>query len=177
MAAVANLGELRLSKLDSQDITDQYYDLQAHIKNDQVREEGLQKLYLKKAETSKLDDLLAVDRELSSVRGHIEVQQGQLKRWDKETEFATAVVTLRDRKDYIPPTVPDFGTSIGRTFQGSVELLIGLGKSLVLAVVALGPWLIVFGGLGIPGWRVFRRYRTSRPAPAKPTQTTDGAGS
>ena len=158
LAAVGALGELRHSNTDSQDITDAYYDLQAHIKNDEVREKGLQKLYLERASGSKLEDLLAVDRELSAVRGKIDAQKGQMQRWDKETTLATAVVTLRDRRAYVPPLAPDFGTSVGRTFQTSVEALVTFARFVVLAAVALAPWLAVLAVLAVPGWRVGRRY-------------------
>ncbi len=168
LSAVSTLGELRHSSTDSQDITDAYYDLQAHIKNDEVREKGLQKLYLDRASGSKLEDLLAVDRELSAVRGKIDAEKGQMQRWDKETELATAVVTLRDRRAYVPPLVPDFGTSVGRTFQGSVEALVTFGKFLVLAAVALAPWRAVLAVLAAPLVVVWRRRRRPRPLTVVP---------
>jgi hypothetical protein len=168
LAAVGALGELRHSNTDSQDITDNYYDLQAHIKNDEVREKGLQKLYLERASGSKLDDLLTVDRELSAVRGKIDAEKGQMQRWDKETALATAVVTLRDRRAYVPPLVPDFGTSVGRTFQSSVEWLVTFAKFLILVVVALAPWLAVLAVLATPLVVVWRRRRRSRPLTVVP---------
>jgi hypothetical protein len=167
LSVVARLGELRHSTTDSNDITDAYYDLQARIKNDQAREEALRKLYQEKIANSKLEELLTVDRELSAVRGKIETQTGQLQRWDKETAYSTAVVTLRDRKDYVPPVVPDFGTSVGRTFQASVETLVGLGKFLVLAAAALAPWLPVLAVLLAPAW-LWERRRRRRAAAARP---------
>ncbi len=141
LAAIDKIGELRRKKLDSQDITDQYYDLKAHVKNDEVREAGLQKLYLEKAATSKLEDLLAVDRELSSVRGRIEQQKGQIERWNKETALATVHINLFDRRDYKPDSQPEFRTTIGRTFQASIDSLVSFGKFLVLTAVAVAPWL------------------------------------
>lgn len=168
LSAVGTLGELRHSSTDSQDITDSYYDLQAHIKNDEVREKGLQKLYLDRASGSRLEDLLTVDRELSAVRGKIDAQKGQMQRWDKETALATAVVTLRDRKAYVPPLVPDFGTSVGRTFQASVEALVTVGKFLVLAAVALAPWLAVLAAPLLVAWRRWKRSRALTVVAAPP---------
>src|SRR5260370_38679568 len=48
MAAIAQIGELRHSRTDSDDITDRYYDLQAHLKNTEGEEEGCKTLYLVK---------------------------------------------------------------------------------------------------------------------------------
>src|SRR5207237_10736988 len=109
------LGEMSLNTIDSDDITDRYYDLKTNMKNNEVEEQGLQKLYLEKSSTGKLDDLLAVRRELRNIRGDIEQQKGQLQRWDKETAYATLRVEMHDRKAYVPVTTPTFRTSIPRT--------------------------------------------------------------
>jgi hypothetical protein len=173
MEAIAKIGELRLSRTDSEDITDKYYDLQSLIKNEEAHEEGLRTLQTQKIASSKLEDLLRVNKELNAVRGQINVWKGQIQRWDKETELATIVAALRDRKDYVPPLVPDFGTSIGRTFQGSVEALLTVGKFIVLAVVALTPWLLILGVPAFTGWRFLQRFRLGHSPKANPAPGQD----
>ena len=163
--AIGKLGELRRNTIDSDDITDRYYDLKAHMKNNEVEEQGLQKLYLEKSSTGKLDDLLAVRRELRNIRGDIEQQKGQLQRWDKETQYATVVVTMHDRKDYVPTTSPTFSTSISRTFWGSWESLVSVGQAIVIAVVALTPWLPVLGLIGLAIWLGIRRMNKRQVTP------------
>jgi hypothetical protein len=170
MDAMAKVGELRHSRTDSDDITDRYYDLKAHMKNNEVEEEGLQKLYLEKSSSGKLEDLLAVRRELRSIRGDIEKQKGQLQRWDKETEYATVTITMHDRKEYVPTTAPTFATSISRTFSGSWESLVAVGKGIVLFVVALAPWLPVIGVIAVAAWVGVRGANRQRPHPASPAQ-------
>lgn len=170
MEAIAQVGELRHSLTDSDDITDRYYDLKADMKNNEVEEEGLQKLYLEKSSTGKLDDLLAVRRELRNIRGDIEQQKGQVQRWDKETEYATVKINMLDRKEYIPTTAPSFGTSISRTFLGSWDGLVSFGKGIVLIVVAVSPWLPVVGVLAGAAWlgvRWTNRRQAGGSAPAK----------
>jgi len=168
--AIAQLGELRLSRTDSDDITDRYYDLKAHLKNNEVEEEGLQKLYLEKSSAGKLEDHLAVRRELRNIRGDIEQQKGQLQRWDKETEYATITVNLHDRKEYVPTTAPSFGTSISRTFSGSWDSLLTFAKGIVLVVVAVTPWLPVLGVVAIAAWVGIRRANRRRPGSSAPAQ-------
>jgi hypothetical protein len=170
MEAIAQVGELRHSRTDSDDITDRYYDLKAHLKNNEVEEEGLQKLYLEKSSTGKLDDLLAVRRELRNIRGDIEQQKGQLQRWDKETEYATVTVDMHDRKDYVPTTAPSFGTSISRTFSSSWESLLAFGKGIVLVVVAVTPWLPVLGVLVLASWLGIRRTHKRSSSSNPPAQ-------
>jgi hypothetical protein len=161
LASVATIGELHRSTSDSSDVTDAYYDLQAHIKNDETREEGLRKLYLERsqAQSSKLEDLLTIDRALSEVRGKIDAEKGQLQRWDKETAFSTATISMHSRHDYVAPVELGFGGQVGGVFQQSVGTLVGFGKALILAVVAVAPWSVVFALLGIPIWWTMRRRR------------------
>src|SRR5205814_1170549 len=117
-----------------------------------------------------LKDILAVEENLSRVRGEIEQMQGQLQRWDKETELATVTVVLYDRKDYVPPTNPAFGTSISRTFAASLGALAEFGKLVVLAVVAVTPWAPVLTVVAVPLWLALRRRARRLRVPNAPAQ-------
>jgi hypothetical protein len=161
MDAAQQLGELRLSKVDSEDITDRYYDLEVRIETDERERQALLKL-LEKAADEKLTDVLAVRDKLNEVEARLDQEKGQRKRWKQLVDLATVHITLRDRKDYVPPVVPDFGTRIGRTFQGSVEALLGFFRGVVLVAVALAPWLAVLAVPGLPlliWWRIRRRRK------------------
>jgi hypothetical protein len=163
VAALGKLGELRQSKTDSDDVTDRYYDLKAHIKNNQVAEEGYQKLLIEKSANGKLEDVVAIMKQLHDIRGTIESQQGQLKRMDKDVAMSTIILQIHDRKDYVPTTTPTFGTSIGRTFQGSIDALLTFGRGIVLVAVAMAPWLAVLAVPAVPGWWLIRRkFRNGR---------------
>jgi hypothetical protein len=141
MAAVAGLGEVQTRQTDSDDITDNYYDLAARLKNKQREEERL--LELLKKNTANLQEILTVEENLSRVRAQIEQMQGQLQRWDKETELATVMLTLNESKSYVPTAPPAYSTTIGQTFYGSLDALVSFGKALFLIGVALVPWLPV----------------------------------
>jgi hypothetical protein len=137
-----------------------YYDLRARINNKRQEEECLLE-HLKKS-TGSLKDILAVEENLSRVRGEIERMQGHLQRWDKETQLATVTVVLHDRKGYVPPTNPAFGTTVGRTFAASLDALAEFGKMVVLTLVAVTPWAVVLAVPAVPVWLALRR-RARRP--------------
>lgn len=170
---VAQLGEVQRRTSDTQDITDQYYDLSTRIKNDKVREESLLKLYNQTlAEKSTAADRIQLTNELFNLRRSIEEQEGRLRRWDKETSYSTVIVHLEQRKDYTPAGTPGFGTAVSRTWEGSLSLLSGFGKGVVLVVVALVPWLGVLLLVIAPSayliWRQIRQTRASKAPPAAP---------
>jgi hypothetical protein len=168
LKALSKLGELQRSSLDSKDITDQYFDMQAALTNLEAEERAIRKLYDEKIASTKLGDLMEVRRELARVRGEINVMKGQLQRWDKEVAFTTFTVALFDRRNYIPPTAPLFGTTVSRTFGGSLAAMEQLVKVLILIVVALTPWLVVMGIIGVPLWFVYRHRKSNVPPPPVP---------
>jgi hypothetical protein len=161
MQAVAKLGEVRKRTSNSQDITDAYFDRAAHLKADEAEEKSL--LGLLEKTQGKVEDILKVREQLRIVRGHIEENKSQLQRWDKDVDMATVTVKLLDRRDYKPPLIPDFGSTVGRTFQGSIETLIAFGKGIILVVVALAPWLAVLALIAAPFVMIWRRRRAANP--------------
>jgi hypothetical protein len=155
--AAMKFGEVRHRTTNSQDITDAYYDSAARLKADETEEKSL--LNLLEQTHGKVEDILKVREQLRVVRGQIEQRKSQLQRWDKDTELATVTVNLLDRRDYKPPIAPNFTSSIGQTFQGSIEALAAFGRGVVLVVVALTPWLVVLAVLGLPIAIFWRRRR------------------
>jgi hypothetical protein len=153
---VVALGELERNTRTSQDVTEQFYDLEANIKNKKVEEQTLNKLLEER--TGKLEDVLKVETELSRVRGEIERLEGKIRVLDNLSSLATLDVSIREREKYEPaaPIAPDFSTQIARTWESSLRGLTDLGKAVILAVVDWAIWipLIIVGA--IAAWVVLR---------------------
>jgi hypothetical protein len=171
--ALVKLGIPEKNSLDSKDVTEEFYDLEARIKNMKVEEGRLQSYLEDKKATSKLEDILAIERELSRVRGEIERAEGRLRMLGNLSTLATLDVTLREVKDYVPPQAPTFAAEIGGTFTGSLDVLRQFGQFLLLALVALTPWLPVIALIVVPTWLLARRaLRQSQPATVVPVEPT-----
>lgn len=155
MAGATKLGELRTIQANSQDVTAEFYDVEARIANKQVEEKRLQEL-LKKA-TGKLSEILQVERELSRVRGEIEQLQGRIRVLGNLSSLTTITLTLNEIKDYVPPATPSFRTKIARVFSDSLKSLSQFCQGLVLFVVGLAPWLPLIALIGFPIWRMWKR--------------------
>ncbi len=142
MTAASALGELQSTQSNSDDVSAEYYDVEARIKNKQVEEARLIQL-LQKA-TGKLGEILQVEREISRVRGEIEQMQGRLRVLANLSSLTTITISMNEIKNYVPPKPPTFGTEVSRRFSSSLIGLVEFGKSLVLAFVTLFPWIVVF---------------------------------
>jgi hypothetical protein len=166
VTAVTKLGVPQKNTIDSSDVTEEYYDLEARVKNKKVEETRLLKHL--EASTGKLEEILTVEKELSRVRSEIEQQEGRLRLLASLTAMTTVTVALQEIKNYVPPQAPTFSTTVSSTFFNSVERLVGFGESVVLVCVALGPWLPVIAVIGLPIWLFARRYlrraRARQPA-------------
>jgi hypothetical protein len=167
LAAVGRLGEPQKNHLDSQDVTQEYYDIEARITNKQEEEKRLLK-HLSDS-TGKLEEILTVERELSRVRGEIEQAQGRIRLLSHLSALSTITITAVEIKNYTPPVSPTFPTQIARTFALSVAQLADFGKAVLLFCVAVAPWLLVAAVLALPFLLLWRRHagRLSRPRPER----------
>jgi hypothetical protein len=160
--AIGRLGEVRTSHVGSQDVTEEYFDLEARIRNKQEEEKRLLK-HLSDS-TGKLEDILKVEAELTRVRGEVEQMQGRLRFLANRADLSTVTITATELKNYTPPQPVTLATQINATFFGSLNALIALGESMLLVVIALVPWLPL---LAIAFFVAYRLYRASLKAEAR----------
>lgn len=155
MAGVTRLGELQKQHVDSQDVSEEYYDLQARLSNKRVEEQRL--LDHLRNSTARLQDVLAVEKEVSRVRGEVEQLQGRIRFLSNRTDLATVTVTISEVKEFLPADRTTFSAQVGRTFHESVRLMGDAAKVVILTLVALAPWLAVAAVPGLILWAILRR--------------------
>jgi hypothetical protein len=139
--ALLGLGELQRNRRSSQDVTEQFYDTEARLRNKKVEESTL--LEILEERGGKLEDVLKVEVELSRVRGEIEQLEGRLRVLESLSSLATITLVVTEREDFEPPApvAPSFGTKIARQWASSIDAMRAMGESLVLFSVGLAPWL------------------------------------
>ncbi len=140
VTSVTGLGELEQFNRKSQDVTAEFYDVEARIKNKKVEEQTLLKILEERS--GKLEEVLKVEMELSRVRGEIEQFQGRIRVLENLSSLATLTLNVHERVKYEPvaPVVADFPTQIARTWQSSVQSMVDLGKAVTLFVVSQAIW-------------------------------------
>ncbi|MDP8922339.1 MAG: DUF4349 domain-containing protein, partial [Chloroflexota bacterium] len=156
----------------AQDITEEYVDLEARLRNLQASEQGL--LALLQRATS-VEDILQIQRELTSVRGQIEQIQGRKQALERRADMATITLTIRE-----VGTFARAGWNPGDTVAEAVR---ALGQA-ARALATLAIWLLIFSpiwvGVLLELWLLgrFWRGRLGRrraPAPTVPTTTSPPA--
>ena len=158
------IGELQTNNRQAQDVSEEYYDADARLKNKKIEEARLVEL-LRHA-TGKLSEILTVEKEISRVREEVERIEGRLRFLRNQTDLSTITVTIQEVKNFQPDGPPTIKTQVARTFDGSIEAMKNVGIGLLLFVVAILPWVlpIVF-----VAYLIVRRQR----APMKKNVGTD----
>ncbi len=100
LGKLRGVGELKNQSLTTEDVTKQYFDTDARLKNARAMEQRL--LEVLKRKSDDINDLLAVEKELGRVREEIEKMQGELKYMDAQVQFATVTIQLAEKDMDIP---------------------------------------------------------------------------
>ncbi|MDQ6859781.1 MAG: DUF4349 domain-containing protein, partial [Verrucomicrobiota bacterium] len=128
------LGEVKNQTLGTEDVTKQYFDADSRLKNARVMEQRLVEIL--KTKSTKVADLLEVEKELGRVREQIETMQGELKYMDAQVAFATVTITLAEKDMDVPAafllkrraTLALFSTDVEKSF-GELKSVIDGAKA------------------------------------------------
>jgi hypothetical protein len=161
MTGLGELGEVGSSHVSSQDVTDEFYDLEARLRNKRAEEARLLR-HLDRS-TTKLSDILLVEEALARVREEIERMEGRRRLLADQSDLSTVTVTIREAAAFPQRQgAPSLATQARRTFADSLGALGAFGRGLTLVVVALVPWAAIGAGVGIPVGRVAARRRARK---------------
>jgi hypothetical protein len=157
MRELGKLGAIHAESLHAQDVTEEYFDIDARLRNARALETRL--IELVATNTAALSDLLMVEQELARVREQIEVYQGQLNRLANQTSLATLTASFVTQETYVAATDPSFGQRVSDTFHSSIQAFEDAAASFALFFVAALPWMFP---LGFIAWIARRRYMRVR---------------
>ena len=157
--AVAN--RVVQEKRAGQDVTEEFIDLEARIKNQKALEAQFLEI-MKRA--GKVEDALNVQRELADVRTEIEKLEGRKRFFENQASLSTINVTLQTPTQIV--NAVGFWYSVRSAFADGVDVAAAIILFLIRAIIALLPilLLIVLPAALIARFAVkrARRIRTAR---------------
>ena len=142
----------------TQDVTDQVVDLGARITNLRATETALQGIM---TQATAIKDVLAVQAELTQVRGEIERLTAERGNLEAQAAMSTLTVNFALKPDPILVETQGFdpGTEVERASASLVGALQGLATAGIWFAIAWVPILFAVGVLVAIGLWVFRRVR------------------
>lgn len=145
-----------------QDVTQEYTDLKTQLVNSQAEEQSFLKIL---AQAQKIDDVLAVTREVSRVRGEIEQLQGSIKYLESQTDMSVISVSLTEDANI---TVADSWRPIQvakeavnlllKDLQNFVDFVIRL---LIVGLPLLLLWAVLLGAVYLAGKKIFFKIQNN----------------
>jgi len=150
----------------SQDVTEQYSDLGAQLRNLEATEkELLELLKTVREKTGKAEDILAVHRELTSIRGQIEQLKGRMQYLERTS--AMAAVTIELIPDVLARPITGGSWRPSATVASALRALLQTLRFLVNAAIWIALYVLPVAVIVmIPfaiAWLVWRRRRRGKP--------------
>jgi hypothetical protein len=146
----AKLGEVKNRQIQTQDVTEEYVDLQARITNSQAHVKALLDL-LARAKT--VDEILQVQQVLAQAQQQLEELQGRLRYLDEHTSYSTITMTIYETGVVVTPP-GEWGVT--KAFNDALHNLVDAVNAIVRGLGVLIPVLVV---LGIIAYIVYRIWR------------------
>lgn len=161
--------------IDREDVTDQYSDIDAQLRNLEATEAELREMLaeVRARPNSTAEDIMAVYRTLTEVRGQIEQLRGQKNMLDNLISLSTIEVTLRPDTATLP--VVEEGWRPIVVMREALRSLVGavqwLGNVAIWAVLFLLPLLALAAVPVVVLYFIVRWLirRNRKPAPAVTT--------
>ncbi len=156
MAQAGDFGRVTERSVNSQDVSDNYYDLESRLKTKYILRDKLSG-YLSQAKDIK--DLLEIERQLNQVLEEIDSTESRFKRLAGQVDYSTIYINMqfergKDESGIILPDVKDswneFVSNVIGFFWGLLKVLfyIVIFGVPVVAVAAFFFWLL-FGKVGL----------------------------
>lgn len=160
-----SIGTVVSTTENNRDVTEQYVDTEARLESATLREERVLEIL---ENAASLDDVLALERELSDIRYEIESLTGSLRKLDSLVQYATCEVFVREVSVYTPkaPETLTFGERVAKAFKSGLEDFEIFIENVVLFViynfVAIIFWTAVIVVVTIVVVRKVKKTKTKK---------------
>ena len=150
--------EVTSDTVRGEDVTEEFVDLESRERNLLAAEQSLLELYDR---AQSVNAALAIERELTGIRGEIELVQGRIQYLEDRTASSRISLSIQPVARPSPPPAWSPGRVVAQAWDASLAVLQALATVLISALV-FGWWLAPLLIAGFVWWRR-RGLRGVRP--------------
>ena len=140
MGSLSELGNVPYSHTYTENISAQYYDVEARLTACRTQEARLLEM-MEVAET--VSDLIEIEDRLADLRYQIESLQSTLKNWDRQVSYSSVSLTISEVSVYTPIEEPGYLTQLKEAVSDGFRAVGRFFRNLSLGLAELLPLLIV----------------------------------
>ena len=142
LSATGDIGVPASRNEKASDVTEEFVDIEARIKNKKRLEARV--LELLDRPEDKIQHVIEVEKELARVREEIERMEGRMRYLADKTSLTTITITIREERDYVPEQAPTFTSRIGNAWSASLIQCKRIFEDVVVLLVRNAIGFIVF---------------------------------
>lgn len=167
VSEVSGLGTVRYEAETSDDVTQQHVDLAARLENLRAEEKRLREFF---TAAKDVKDMLAIEQELSRVRGEVESLDAQVKYLERQAAMATVTIDLNEPQAIVRPGGENwgFGDAVTTGFRGAA----GAIQLIIVIAITLAPFLAIAAVLFFVIRAIVRKRRRSRSLTMAPAEAS-----
>lgn len=139
---VCEIGSVRRKSENVEDITRSYLDVEARLSSLEAKMGRLKEL---QKEAENLDQLLAIENQISDTQYQIESYTSQLNHMKNRVSYCTVELDLEEVAVYTEK--PSFANEIIETHSETIEGFVRLLKDFVLFIISVYPYVILCGAI------------------------------
>jgi hypothetical protein len=166
MQEIEGLGKILDKQVNTEDVTEEFVDSQARVRNLKSTE---LRLLAHLSKTGKLSDTLLIENELTRVRQQIEQIEGRLKFLAHRVAYSTFSITVHETPK-MQTVLPAQTFSSGKVASDAARSLFEFGQNLWSVAIWVGIWAAVWlPGVLMARAMLVRRKREVSPLPIRPS--------
>ena len=163
MGSLSDLGNVPYSHIYTENVTAQYYDVQARLTAYSAQEQRLLEM-MELAES--VEDIILLEDRLTEVRYSIESLQTSLLNWDRQVSFSSVYLDLNEVQVYSPePQVqPSYGQRLATALKSGLRNFGDFFKELLIWLAGALPTLLLLGAIAAVVIIIVRKRKAARKA-------------
>ena len=163
MNALPTLGNVPYTNTYTENVTSQYYDVQARLTAYRTQEARLIEM-MSIAET--VEDIIRIEDRLTEIRYQIDSMQSRLNNWDRRVNYSTIYLSISEVSEYTPtePVRVTYGEKLGAAVKSGLKAVGNFFSEFLLWFVEALPTLIILALIALVIVIIIRKTRGNREA-------------
>lgn len=124
-------------EISSEDVTEQYIDIEARVKAKKVLEARYLELIGK---AKKVSEILEIEKELSAIREEIEAKEGQLRYMKNRVALSTVTIEFYKETAELPDATVSYGSKMWNAIKSGFNGI----SSFFIGLLYIWPFILIF---------------------------------